>query len=369
MTEGTEAAADVVTGALVAAAVEPRPAAAGGPAMNATCRNCGAPLAGRYCSSCGQAAHLHRSMASLGHDLLHSVFHFDGKFFRTIPELVLYPGRLTRRYIDGERAKFVSPLALYLFMVFLMYAVFGLAGQSTLQTVPRDVAAGFTAENAPNGAAQQGYRAALEKTRSEIESVEQELADTDLAAERRAELTRRLTQLESSQAAIDAVARGDWNRLDQLGQEAAAGAEPKNIWIRALEEFRDNPSFVAFKLKTNGYKYSWLLVPLSIPFVWLLFARRRDVLLYDHAVFVTYSISFMMMVMIVAALAQAAGVGARIVEQAVPLVAVVHMYRQLRGAYGLSRAGTAVRLVFLLFAAAIVLSIFLTLLLLLGATE
>jgi hypothetical protein len=75
------------------------------------CRNCGAALAGAYCSACGQPAHLHRSLASLGHDLMHSVFHFEGKFFRTLPELAIHPGRLTRRYIDGERAKFISPMA------------------------------------------------------------------------------------------------------------------------------------------------------------------------------------------------------------------------------------------------------------------
>ena len=37
------------------------------------------------------------------------------------------PGELTRRYIDGERARFVSPIALFLFSVFLMFAVLSVA--------------------------------------------------------------------------------------------------------------------------------------------------------------------------------------------------------------------------------------------------
>ena len=49
--------------------------------------------------------------------------HFEGKIWRTLPLLVWRPGELTRRYIDGERAKFVSPIALFLFFVFLMFAV------------------------------------------------------------------------------------------------------------------------------------------------------------------------------------------------------------------------------------------------------
>ena len=37
-------------------------------------------------------------------------------------------GELTRRYIDGQRARFVSPIALFLFCVFLTFAVMGLTG-------------------------------------------------------------------------------------------------------------------------------------------------------------------------------------------------------------------------------------------------
>jgi hypothetical protein len=40
----------------------------------------------------------------------------------------LAPGQLTRRYIEGERARFVSPVALFLFSVFLMFAVFSSIG-------------------------------------------------------------------------------------------------------------------------------------------------------------------------------------------------------------------------------------------------
>ncbi len=86
------------------------------------CLNCGTALIGDYCHACGQAEHVHRSLASIGHDLLHGVFHFEGKIWRTLPMLATHPGALTRRYIAGERARFVSPLALFLFSVFLMFA-------------------------------------------------------------------------------------------------------------------------------------------------------------------------------------------------------------------------------------------------------
>jgi hypothetical protein len=121
----SEAVEDTPTGAAAPAPVDREAASAGahGPVEAAVaCRNCGATVTGKFCSECAQPAHIHRSLLSLTHDVLHSVFHFDGKLWRTVPALVLHPGELTRRYIDGERAKFVSPMVLFLFTVFTMEA-------------------------------------------------------------------------------------------------------------------------------------------------------------------------------------------------------------------------------------------------------
>ena len=95
------------------------------------CLNCGAKLMGRHCHICGQQAHLHRTLSAVGHDLLHGVLHLDGKLWHTLPLLTLHPGKLTRRYIDGERADFVSPMAMFLFSVFLMFAIFQAIGLTT----------------------------------------------------------------------------------------------------------------------------------------------------------------------------------------------------------------------------------------------
>ncbi len=100
-----------------------------GEGAHGACANCGTFLVGAYCHACGQNSHIHRTLKGFGHDLLHGVFHFEGKIWNTLPLLFFKPGELTRRYIHGERAKFVSPIAGFLFCVFLMFAVVGgLAG-------------------------------------------------------------------------------------------------------------------------------------------------------------------------------------------------------------------------------------------------
>jgi Protein of unknown function (DUF3667) len=373
MTEGTEAAADALTGAIVASAVEPQAGAAALSQVDAarvTCRNCGATLTGPYCADCGQAARVHRTLPSVGHDILHSVVHFDGKLWRTIPELAIHPGRLTRRYVEGERAKFISPMALYLFTVFLMYAIFSFTGGTTLYT-------DLTQIPSMN---QAGNRAAVERMQQSIDELRGRLGDTELSAGRRAELEEEIADLETAHAVLAVLASGDLARVDEIetaiaarrGDAAEEAVPPRtrsafeNNLSRRFNEVRDNPGLFTYKLRTNGYKYSWALVPLSIPFMWLLFCWRRDIRVYDHAVFVTYSISFMMLLLILASLLQTAGVSSGLVAVGLQIVPPVHMYRQLRGAYGLSRRGALLRLFFLLIAAAIVLIIFLTLLVLIG---
>jgi hypothetical protein len=231
-------------------------------------------------------------------------------------------------------------------------------------------ATGFRVEN----------RAEIETIQQNIDELRAQLGDEGLTAEQRTEIEIEIAGLESERAVMEAIATGDWERVEEIGAEAAArrsdagqASEPEapstafeERLRRGVKELADNPSLTSYKLKANGYKYSWLLVPLSIPFMWLLFFWRRDIPVYDHAVFVTYSISFMMLLLIVASLLQTAGVNADVVQRSAQVVALLHLYRQLRGTYGLSRRGALVRLFFVLIAGAIVLILFLGLLLLIG---
>ena len=124
---GMEGLGEAVTGGMLARAVEPE-AGEHKESEPGNCLNCGAALQGPYCHQCGQQGHVHRTLIAFWHDLAHGVLHFEGKIWRTLPMLAWRPGELTRRYVDGERARFVSPMALFLFSVFLMFAVFGTIG-------------------------------------------------------------------------------------------------------------------------------------------------------------------------------------------------------------------------------------------------
>mgnify|MGYP002653807410 FL=1 len=87
------------------------------------CSNCGfdLPSIAKFCPECGQPAHTHRTLLHLGEELLHGVMHFDARVWRTLPLLAFNPGRLTREWVQGKRTRYVSPLAMFLFTIFVMF--------------------------------------------------------------------------------------------------------------------------------------------------------------------------------------------------------------------------------------------------------
>lgn len=299
-----------------------------------TCLNCGAGLTGPFCHECGQEAHLHRTVGALFHDLLHGALHFEGRTFRTLPELVLRPGKLTRRYIDGERKRFVSPMAMFLFSIFMMFAVFQAVGLSTPSDLKWDT----------------DTRAELEDARTEAlaerAELEEDLADAKAGSERYRGIEQRISEADVEIAGIEqATAIIGTTTPQGKSAKTAAGSTERGFWDRVYDKWEKNPGLMLYKLQSNGYKFSWMLIPISVPFLWLLFFWKRQYGAYDHAVFVTYSIAFMSLLFIAASLMFKIGISVIVLGLLLMIVPPLHIYRQLRSAYALTRFGAAWRLV------------------------
>jgi Protein of unknown function (DUF3667) len=90
----------------------------------AFCHNCGIRLAGRYCAACGQkAVPLSVTLHEFFHELIHETLHVDGRIFQSIRRLLLSPGFLTREYLQGRRARWISPIRLYLVFSVIFFAL------------------------------------------------------------------------------------------------------------------------------------------------------------------------------------------------------------------------------------------------------
>jgi len=285
------------------------------------CANCGAGLLGAFCHACGQAAQLHRSLSHLLHESLHHLLHFETRSWQTLPLLILRPGLVTRRYIQGQRRRYLSPLPLFLFSVFLLFLVYSGVGGVHVSSARDSVAA----------------RAEL------TQQIDQDRAVIERAQARGAARTPE-RDAEVSQARLDlAAAQTALSLIDHrsAGAKALIGAADElNIhtgWPQLDRRLRTelaNPDLLLYKLRSTASKLAFVLVPISLPFLWLMFLGRPEVTMYDHAVFSLYSLSFMSMLFIAAALLGAVGLDGT-AAALVLIVPPVHMFMQLRETYQL----------------------------------
>ncbi|MBC7521298.1 MAG: DUF3667 domain-containing protein [Sandarakinorhabdus sp.] len=376
MSDNLDALGGLVDAGLVARSLD----AAGG--INAAevadahhvCSNCAAALAGNFCGNCGQRAHVHRSLLHVGEEFLHGITHFDGKAWKTLPMLLFRPGRLTRDYIMGRRARYIAPVPLFLLVVFLMFFVFSFVHIKS--------GGGATGDD--------GKQLTQTEAQKQLPKIDVELAklDREIAAASKNPKPGELAGLNGERigvkAARDAVQRranGELvNTLDlpgEIAREIEEGAKAGKLKVnlgnatltqKAQEALR-NPQLALYKVQGKIYKFSFLLVPMSLPWLWLMFALRRDVRMYDHAVFALYSISFMSLVFTALSIVLSLDAINSAPFSLLLIAPPVHMFAQLKGAYQIGWIGAAWRTAALIFASVLTLCLYLVITLGMGLID
>ena len=99
------------------------------PAGDAPCANCGHPRSGRYCPKCGQNDRDYvRSLPPLLGDILKETFELDSRIRRTVGPLFLRPGELASEFSRSRRARYLSPVRMYLVASIGFFFLVSLAG-------------------------------------------------------------------------------------------------------------------------------------------------------------------------------------------------------------------------------------------------
>ncbi len=364
-----DGAGGVVTGGLVAAAIE-KPAGQAGDTHAGVCSDCGAETSGNFCANCGQPTHVHRTLMHLGEELLHGVMHFDARIWRTLPLLAFNPGKLTREWVEGKRTRYVSPLAIFLFTLFVMFFALSFAPHPEAHIEP--LAERIAAQRVAVGEAERR----LAEAKTELASAGDEPGAGGVAAGLVAAAEGGVQAQKSSLARLekeavegrkDGLESGSWQAaLADMNVQATDGEKATGVTKTVIKKLK-NPDLALYKLQQTMYKFAFLLVPLSIPFVALLFVWKRGFTLYDHGVFVLYSLTFMALLLMVAVLAGIWGGPLRGPLLLLGcLVVPTHIFAQLKGAYGLSIFSALWRTVALVVFCNIVVGLFITAIVYLG---
>ena len=363
-----DAAGGAATAGILAGALERSTGHAGDAEGN--CTDCGRPVEGKFCADCGQPTHVHRSLLHLGEEMLHGVLHFDARIWRTLPLLAFNPGRLTREWVQGRRTRYVSPLAMFLFTVFLMFFVFSFSGAGE-PVASTDL---NPAERAELTQDLEGARAELAAASRAVEARpgSDALKLTEQARETTVSvLETRLGLASTTGERTDGFIPGSWQA--NVHDSVASGDLKISTGHKGLDKILTkkalNPDLALYKIQQTAYKFSFLLIPISIPFVALLFLWRRGFTLYDHGVFVLYSLTAISILGMIVSILGPLWSGFAVLGSLAFIFGVpAHMFAQLKGAYGLSWFSAAWRTLFLLMFSSIAFSLFVLAIIALGLT-
>jgi len=257
------------------------------------CANCETEMVGAFCHACGQKAHLHDKLKHLVEEFAEGIAHFDGRLWRTLPLLAFNPGKLSREWMAGRRVRYVAPLHLFLFAVFLLFLFPNFTGRhmfdfghppepgheaEAAQPTREPIKNGFWVNN-PDG------------TRTEINPEDPEALKRDMGL-----------------------------------------SPPLAAMIDLLVKMRKNPEYYGYKIESLTYKLSFVTVPISVAILWLMFAWRRRFSLYHHAVVALYGLGFLALVSALATLLPS--FLASTATFLIMIGAFVHATVHLKGAYG-----------------------------------
>ncbi len=282
-------------------------------AIDAPCANCATPLKGPWCHACGQSAEdFHRSVVRLCGEVVEGLLHFDGRLWRTLPDLMIRPARLTRNYLEGHRAPQIPPLRLFLVVLLGVFVVGGIVGGAS--------------KVVQINATKNGEGGKRPTTVIETKSF------NHLTPEERAKISSHLDDIKVSIGGDKPNAQATQWLKDRLVRTLA---DPERFQL-IVEQWSE--------------RFAILMLPVSALLLSLLFIFKTKFFLFDHTIFSLHSLSAVGLMLILSMAVSPAGKGW---SDLFMLPIPVHLFFHMRGVYRTSILGTLIRM-FLLFAGSVV---------------
>ncbi len=329
------------------------------------CRNCGTVIPMRYCSNCGQlGADFHRPVWDLVASSIGDMFSLDGRLWRTLPKMMLRPGRMTREYIDGKRSRYVPPFRLFL----LTSVIFFLTMFWVLEHQPWMKELKFTPDSMPSGTFVVAGDTRVDLNRpASIETLKTQLDEQDLSPVRRAELEAAINQAEAAGEMTSLVFKPDGSidreALKQSVIESNPDMTPAELATAqaAAERFAnlyENQERFASRMKEWAPRFTLLFLPIFSFLLALSYAWHRKRYFYDHLItglhFQTYVYVLITLMLVLSALVPSA---APFAAGGTFVVLYAYLMRMLRVTYDTGHIMSFLRTGFLLTAALMVLTL------------
>ena len=101
------------------------------------CSNCSNHFEAHYpyCPYCGQKANDDLTLGVLFNNTINNYFSVDARFFRSFIPLMLKPGYLAKRFVEGKRLLYLHPAQMYLFVSVVFFFLFSFISRQQVQSI------------------------------------------------------------------------------------------------------------------------------------------------------------------------------------------------------------------------------------------
>jgi len=316
------------------------------------CLNCGTIVAGRFCQACGQENVVPKQSAgAFVQHFIFDLFHFDGKFFETLRQLLFKPGAVPLEFVSGRRVQFLDPVRMYLFTSAVFFLIFFSISKIDLDGVDF------------GGVLSKAERAELamdlnaQKRLGNVDSFQLTVLDLLLDSTQQISLTKPKTGNEDSviyykKNFYSVVAEPDSDSIKSNIDSAENGWVGRKILERKNEfnrKYADDPGEGIRKILESFVHRLPYVMFVSLPFfafiLKLLYLRRRQFFYSEHLVFTLYHyiFSFILLLLILWVIRLEQWSSWSVFDWLLFILFVyggVYLYKGMRRFYGQSRAKT-----------------------------
>ena len=270
------------------------------------CPNCGFPATRNYCAECGQQTHLHKeTFWSLIVHFVGHYFHYDSKFWQTMKTLWFSPGKLTQAYWNKQRARYIAPISLYIFISFVYFLInFSVKDHNPVKQVHTG--------------------------RKNVGTTNKVIFPADDNAEFTFYTDSVADAIQSDSTAKKTLGKGSTDSVGFVGFV--------NKKIKKIDQKHGNVGdFISEKVEHDMPKLFFFMIPVLALLLKLFYMRRKDIYFVDHAIFAIHYQAFWFSLFIIAFI-NIGSYANKFLKLALIITAFVYMVKALRNVYGSGRS-------------------------------
>lgn len=324
------------------------------------CLNCKQPLdvSDVYCPYCSQLnSNKQLSLKDFISEFIGSLIVYDSRFRTTLKDLLFFPGRITRNYLNGERVKYANPFRFYLSVSIIYFLVSGLVGWITNEdeaalkelTTPKAETeiSGLKIKNTPKD--DENIKVMVSENETDTNSLKFEepyyVAEKDLDT---------MSWLNGSTSRINVYnsfyittkiqnAKDALDSLDHVNNASNRWLYQKAI---SIEKIKNDPTTFANYLIAKTPFFFFFFTPFYALFFLLIYSQKQFSYL-AHVIFIFHIFSFQFLLLLIFSIPEYIFNLNILVGLLFFVILPIYFYKALRNFYGQNRFVTILKFVFL----------------------